>query len=316
MKILLTGSSGFVGAALAKSILASSFGLVAPTRSVSGANNNSQIDGLAGTIGEINAATDWGRFLAGVKTIVHCAAVSEVPKNPALNQLHDLRSVNTDGTLNLARQAALSGVKRFVFLSSIKVNGGLTGLGAPFMCDDSPLPVDAYGLSKLEAERGLQTIAREAGMEFVIIRPPLVYGPGVKGNFRMLMQLVEYGVPLPLSNIKNKRSFIGIDNLVDLIIACTTHPRAANRTFLASDDEDLSTSELLNGIAQAMGKSSRLFPCPKKVLAAAAKCVGKSTLADKLLGSLQVDISETKHLLSWVPPVSVQDGLNRCFPKP
>ena len=315
MKILLTGSSGFVGAALAKSIATTSFSLVAPTRSGSVANNNSQIAGLVGTIDEINAATDWFRFLEGVETIVHCAAVSEVAKNTDAKQLHDFRSVNTDGTLNLARQAALSGVKRFVFLSSIKVNGGSTGLGAPFMCDDSPLPVDAYGLSKLDAETGLQEIAREAGMEFVIIRPPLVYGPDVKGNFRVLVQLVEYGVPLPLSNIKNKRSFIGIDNLVDLIIACTTHPKAANRIFLASDDDDLSTSELLNGIAQAMGKPSRLFPCPKQVLVAAAKCVGKSALADKLLESLQLDISETKRLLSWVPPVSVQDGLDRCFPK-
>jgi nucleoside-diphosphate-sugar epimerase len=204
----------------------------------------------------------------------------------------------------------------YFFLSSIKVNGESTRIGNPFMCDDSPLPVDAYGLSKLNAERGLQTIAREAGMEFVIIRPPLVYGPGVKGNFRMLMKLVEYGVPLPLSNIKNKRSFIGVNNLVDLIGACNTHPRAPNRTCLTSDDHVLSTTELLLGFAQAMGKPSRLFPCPKQVLAAAAKCVGKSTLADKLLGSLQIDTSETKRVLSWVPPVSVQDGLNRCFPKP
>ena len=316
MKILLTGSSGFVGAALAKSIAASSFGLVAPTRSGSGLNNNSQIAGLVGTIGEINATTDWSRFLEGVKTIVHCAAVSEVGENPDEKHLHVLKSVNIDGTLNLARQAAASGVRRLVFLSSIKVNGDSTALGAPFMFNDSPLPVDAYGLSKLDAERGLQNIAREAGMEFVIIRPPLVYGPGVKGNFRMLMQLVQYGIPLPLSNIKNKRSFIGIDNLVDLIIACTTHPKAANRTFLASDDDDLSTSELLYGIGQAMGKPSRLFPCPKQVFTVAAKCFRKSTLADKLLGSLQVDISETKRLLSWVPPLSVQDSLKRCFPKP
>ncbi|MDA9985694.1 NAD-dependent epimerase/dehydratase family protein [Alphaproteobacteria bacterium] len=314
--ILLTGSSGFVGAAVAKSIAASSFGLVAPTRTGSGYDNISQIAAPVETIGEINGTTDWGRFLQGVKTIVHCAAVSEVGRNPTEKQLYVLQSVNIDGTLNLARQAALSGVGRFVFLSSIKVNGDSTKEGAPFMCDDSPLPVDAYGRSKLDAERGLQNIAQEAGMEFVIIRPPLVYGPGVIGNFRMLMKLVEYGVPLPLSNIRNKRSFIGIDNLVDLIIACTTHPNAANRTFLASDDDDLSTSELLYGIAQAMGKPSRLFSCPKQVLVAAAKCVGKSNLADKLLGSLQVDISETKNLLSWVPPVSAQDGLYRCFPKP
>lgn len=315
MKILLTGSSGFVGAALAKSIAASSFGLVAPTRTGSASDNNDQPARLARIMGGIDAATDWVRFLKGVETVVHCAAVSEVGKNPDEKQLHALRSVNIDGTLNLARQAALAGVRRFVFLSSIKVNGDSTRLGTPFMCDDSPLPVDAYGLSKLDAERGLQNIARESGMEFVIIRPPLVYGPGVKGNFRMLMQLVEYGVPLPLSNIRNQRSYIGIDNLVDLVIACTSHPKAANQILLASDDQDLSTTELLRSIAQAMGKSTSLFPCPKQVLATAAKFVGKSTLAEKLLGSLQVDISKTKRLLSWVPPVSVQDGLNRCFPK-
>ena len=315
MKMLLTGSSGFVGAALAKSIEASNFGLVAPTRSGFGSNNNSQIARLAETIGEINAATEWGGFLEGVETIVHCAAVSEVAKNPDAQQLHALRSVNTDGTLNLARQAALSGVRRFVFLSSIKVNGDSTRLGKPFMCDDSPKPVDAYGRSKLDAERGLQEVAREAGMEFVIIRLPLVYGAGVKGNFRMLMQLVEYGVPLPLSNIRNKRSLIGIDNLVDLISICISHPKAANQIFLASDDQDLSTTELLRGLAKAMGKSTRLFPFPEQFLVAAAQCVGKSTFAEKLLGSLQVDISKTKLLLSWAPRVSLQDGLNRCFTK-
>ena len=314
MKILLTGSSGFVGAALARAITAANFGLVAPVRTRSCSDNNSQ-NALVGTLGEINAFTDWGRFLEGVETIVHCAAVSEVAPNLDAQKLHAMRSVNIDGTLNLARQGALLGVRRFVFLSSIKVNGEATRPGKPFMHDDSPLPADAYGLSKLEAERGLQNIARETGMEFVIVRPPLVYGAGVKGNFRMLMKLVEYGVPLPLSNIRNKRSFIGIDNLVDLMIVCSSHPKAANRTVLASDGDDCSTSELLKGIAQATGKPSRLFPCPKQVLSTAAKCVGRTTLAEKLLGSLQVDLSETKRLLNWVPPVSLQDGLNRCFPK-
>lgn len=315
MKILLTGSSGFVGGALAKSIVASNLGLVAPTRSGSGSDSNSRTAGLLDKIDEINAATDWGRFLEGVETIVHCAAVSEVAKNPDAQQLDALRSVNIGGTLNLARQAASSGVRRFVFLSSIKVNGESTRTGNPFMHDNSPRPVDAYGLSKLDAEKGLQNIARDSGMEFVIIRPPLVYGAGVKGNLRMLMKLVEYGVPLPLSNIKNKRSFIGIDNLVDLIILCISHPKAANQILLASDDQDLSTTELLCGLAKAMGKSTRLFPFPEQVLVAAALCLGKSTFAEKLLGSLQVDISKTKLLLSWSPRVSLQDGLNRCFPE-
>lgn len=315
MKILLTGSSGFVGAALAKSIAASHFALVAPTRTGSSSNNNRQVASPARNIGEINAATDWGTFLTGVETIVHCAAVSEMVKNPDERQLHDLRSVNIDGTLNLARQAASSGVRRFVFLSSIKVNGESTALGTPFMHDDSPLPVDAYGLSKFEAERGLRNIAAESGMEFVIIRPPLIYGPGVKGNFAALVNLIEYGVPLPLSNIRNQRSFIGIDNLVDLVIACISHPKAANQIILASDDQDLSTTELLRCIAQAMGKSARLFPCPKKILATAAKYTGKNGLAERLLGSLQIDVVHTKHLLGWAPPVDVKDGLKRCFKK-
>lgn len=315
MKILLTGSSGFVGAALAKSIRASHFGLVAPTRTGSVSDNNDLPARLAKTMGEINAATDWGRFLNGVETVVHCAAASEVIKNPDTKQLHALRSVNVEGTLNLACQAASSGVKRLVFLSSIKVNGDTTGPGTPFTYDDSPLPVDVYGLSKLEAERGLQHIARDTGMEFVIIRSPLIYGPGVKGNFAMLIKLVEYGVPLPLSNIRNQRSFIGIDNLVDLVTTCISHPKAANQILLASDDQDLSIKELLHGIAQVIGKPSRLFPCPPRVLAAAAKIIGKASLAQRLLGSLQVDVSRTKHLLEWVPPVDVKEGLSRCFPK-
>ena len=225
-----------------------------------------------------------------------------------------LRCVNVDGTLKLASQAASAGVRRFVFLSSIKVNGAYTEPHVPFTPEGIASPTDAYGMSKFEAEQGLKDICQKQDMEFVIIRSPLVYGPGVKGNFRMLMEFVEYGIPLPFSNIRNKRSLIGIDNLVDLVITCVSHPQATDQIFLASDDDDLSTPELLSGIAHALGKPARLFSCPKNVLAAAAKCIGKAALAQKLLESLQVDISETKRLLSWVPPLSVKDGLDRCFP--
>jgi nucleoside-diphosphate-sugar epimerase len=315
MKILLTGGSGFVGAALAQSIAASHASLIAPSRARSDSDNKEQHIGRALTIGEINAATNWARCLKGVEIIVHCAAISEVGKNPDVQQLHSLRSVNVDGTVNLARQAASSGVRRFIFLSSIKVNGDSTRLGAPFMYDDSPLPADAYGLSKLEAERGLQNIARDTGMEFVVIRAPLVYGPGVKGNFAMLMKLVEYGVPLPLSNIRNQRSFIGVDNLVDLVMACISNQKATNQIFLASDDHDLSTPELLRRLAKAAGKPSRLFRLPPKVLICTSRILGKTGIADRLCGSLQVDISKTKHLLGWQPPITVDKGLSRCFPQ-
>jgi nucleoside-diphosphate-sugar epimerase len=315
LKVLLTGSSGFVGGAIANTLSASSVDLILPVRSGVEFANSHRLAGQKRIVPAINGATDWASCLKGVKTVVHCAAVVEMMKSLDLPQLHALRSVNVDGTLNLARQAAASGVRRFVFLSSIKVNGDSTRPGKPFTDEDTPLPADSYGLSKLQAEKGLQNISQNMGMDFVIIRPPLVYGPGVKGNFAMMMKLVDYGFPLPLSNIRNQRSFIGVDNLVDLVIACISHPEAANKILLASDDQDLSTTELLRAIAQTMGKPIRLFPFPKQLLTVAAKCVGKTGITERLLGSLQVDVTRTKHLLGWVPPVEVEDGLRRCFRK-
>lgn len=312
MRVCVTGTTGFIGSALFSALSKeniTSFGVV---RSL--AKIPSRPSGFF-EVGDINSDTNWLSLLKGVDCVVHCAAMPAIGINSRPEKFKALRSVNVDGTMNLALQAASSGVRRFVFLSSIKVNGDSTGQGMPYTHDDTPIPADAYGISKLEAENGLQNIARTSGMEFAILRPPLVYGPGVGGNLKMLMKLVDYGVPLPLSNIRNQRSFIGIDNLVDLIITCIKHPQAANKILLASDDQDLSTTELLHYIAQAMGKSARLYPCPEQFFTSAAKCVGKSSLAEKLLGSLQVDISETKRLLTWVPPVSVHEGLSRCFPK-
>ena len=227
--------------------------------------------------------------------------------------LAEYRKVNVQGTLNLARQAVAAGARRFVFLSSIKVNGETTARETPFQAGDVPLPEDAYGISKLEAEQGLMQLAAETGMEVVIIRPPLVYGPGVKGNFASMIKLVDKGIPLPFGAVDNKRSLIGIDNLVDLIIRCIDHHSAANQVFLAGDGADLSTTELLRGVGRAMGKPARLIPVPAGMLQLGATLLGKKAMAQRLLGSLQVDISKTCELLDWKPPYTVEEGLRRCF---
>jgi len=227
--------------------------------------------------------------------------------------LAEYRKVNVEGTLNLARHAVAAGVQRFIFISSIKVNGEATVNGSAFGADDKPAPEDAYGLSKLEAEQGLMDIAAKTGMEVVIIRPPLIYGPGVKGNFASMIKLVEKGLPLPLGAIHNQRSLVGIDNLIDLIIRCIDHPAAANQVFLAGDGEDLSTTELLRGVGKAMGQPARLVPVPEGLLQFGATLLGKKAMAQRLLGSLQIDISKTCELLDWKPPYTVEDGLRRCF---
>ncbi len=227
--------------------------------------------------------------------------------------LLEYRKVNVDGTLNLARQAAEAGIRRFIFVSSIKVNGEQTTLDQSFTADQVPAPQDAYGISKLEAERALQGLAKETGMEVVIIRPPLVYGPGVKGNFAMMIKLLDKRLPLPLGAINNKRSLVALDNLVDLIITCINHPAAANQVFLAGDGKDLSTSELLREIGKAMGKPARLIPVPSGLLMFGAGLLGKKAIAQRVLGSLQVDNSKARNLLGWEPPISVEEGLRRCF---
>lgn len=223
------------------------------------------------------------------------------------------RAANVDGTLNLARQAAAAGVKRFVFVSSIKVNGESTLPGRAFAEAEAPNPQDAYGLSKYEAERGLRQLSADTGMEVVIIRPPLVYGPGVKANFSSLMRSVQRGWPLPLGAVYNQRSLVSLSNLVDFIVTCITHPKAANATFLVSDGQDLSTTELVRGMAQAAGVPARLLPVPVWALQAGASLLGKGDAVQRLCGNLQVDISKARSLLGWVPPVSVEEGLRRVM---
>lgn len=229
----------------------------------------------------------------------------------AADPLAEFRRVNVEGTLQLARQAAKAQVRRFVFVSSIKVNGEWTEPGRPFLADALPDPRDPYGISKSEAEQRLRNLAEETGMEVTIVRPPLVYGPGVKANFMALMTWLVRGVPLPLGAIHNARSLVAIDNLVDLIVTCVDHPAAANQTFLVSDDEDLSTADLLRRMGRALGKPARLVPVPQRLLTLGAMVLGKPGVAQRLCGSLQVDIAKTRELLAWNPPVSVDEGLRR-----
>jgi len=231
----------------------------------------------------------------------------------AIDPLTAFRTVNAAGTLNLARQAAEAGVTRFVFVSSVGVNGSHTALDKPFSEVDKPNPHNAYALSKWEAEQGLLRIADETGLEVVIIRPPLVYGCNAPGNFGSLMRPVQRGWPLPLGAVHNQRSLVALDNLVDFIITCISHPQAAKQTFLVSDGQDLSTTELVRGMAQAAGVLARLLPVPVWALQAGATLLGKGDVVQRLCGNLQVDISKARNLLGWVPPISVDEGLRRAL---
>ncbi len=306
--ILLTGSTGFVGANLAKILSLKTDYIV---KSVVRRAVNKE-DGLYFEVGEINASTDYTRVISNTSIVVHCAARAHVMNDSIGNPLSVYREVNTDGTANLARQAAAAGVKRFIFISSIKVNGESTVLGKPFCSNNVAQPEDDYGISKAEAEQALFTIAKETGMEVVIIRPTLVYGAGVKSNFASLMNLVSKGIPLPFGCItKNKRSLVSVDNLVDLIITCIDHPKAANQVFLVSDDHDVSTSEMVRELAIALGKPTWQLPVPIWCYKLFGKLFGKSDIVDRLTGSLQVDISHTKETLGWKPPHTLQEGFKQ-----
>jgi nucleoside-diphosphate-sugar epimerase len=263
-------------------------------------------------IGDIGADTDWSDALINVGSVVHLAARVHLLHDPDPKPLAAYRAVNVDGTLNLARQAAAAGVKRFVFVSTVKVNGEYSAPGSPFAESAAPCPQDAYGQSKLEAEQGLRQICAETGMEFVIIRPPLVYGPGVKANFAALMRAVQLGWPLALGAVSNRRSLVALDNLADFIVTCATHPKAANQTFMVSDGNDLSTTELVRGLARAASVPARLMPVPVWALEAGATLLGKRGEVRRLCGSLQVDISKARNLLGWTPPISVEEGLRRA----
>jgi nucleoside-diphosphate-sugar epimerase len=309
MRCLLTGANGFVGKALCDELMRRGHLVRAATRSAMPARAAAE----QVLVGAVDGATPWLAALREVDVVIHLAARVHVMHDSAADPLAAFRQVNTQGTLNLARQAATAGVKRFVYISSVKVNGEHTEFGYVFTEADAPNPQDAYGQSKHEAEQGLLDIAAQTSMEIVIIRPPLVYGPGVKANFAALMRAVQRGWPLPLGAVHNQRSLVALDNLVDFIIACVTHPQAANQTFLVSDGQDLSTTELIRKMAQAAGVSARLLPVPVWALQAGAKLLGKGDAVQRLCGNLQVDISKARTLLGWVPPVSVEDGLRRAM---
>jgi nucleoside-diphosphate-sugar epimerase len=314
---LVTGATGLVGKALVRRLVAEARHevLAAVRREVTSMGDSVEIV----EVGDYSASTDWIRALSGVDVVVALAARAHIVGDTSPERLGEYRSVNVDGTLNLAEQAAHNEVRRFVFLSSIKVNGeggSLAGSDAmprpqPYKETDPPAPEDAYSISKYEAELGLREISAETGMEVVIIRPPLVYGPGVRANFQTLMRVVARGIPLPLGAIHNRRSLVALDNLVDFILTCIEHPAAANETFLVSDGEDLSTTELIRRLTGAMGRPARLIPIPAFVLLAGAILVGKRDVAQRLLGSLQADISKARGLLGWTPPLSVDEGLRR-----
>ena len=308
MHILITGATGFLGSAVIRSLrLNKRFKLSAAVRNMADFPQGVDVS----EVGEINQETDWFEHVKNSELIIHCAARVHVMEDFSVDPLSEFRSVNTAGTLNLAEQAASAGVKRFIFISSIKVNGEYTVEGYPFKPNDSYVPSDPYGLSKYEAEVGLRKIAQETGMEVVIIRPPLVYGPGVKGNFFNMMKWLNKGVPLPLGAIHNKRSLVSLDNLVDLITTCISHTQAANETFLVSDDNDISTTILLNTLAVSLGAPKHLLPIPSAWLMFCARLLGKQDIARRLLGSLQVDITKTKSYLNWVPPYTVDDSLKK-----
>ncbi|MBI6657951.1 SDR family oxidoreductase [Pseudomonas sp. MF6751] len=305
-KVFVTGASGFLGAALIECLAAQGFSCTAALRR-SVANLPPAVQTVK--FDSLDDALDWSHALAGQEVVVHCAARVHVMNDTSADPLVEYRKVNVLGTLHLAAQAAAAGVRRFIFISSIKVNGESTQKGAPFRADDAPSPRDPYGVSKMEAEKGLLALAAETGMEVVIIRPVLVYGPGVKANFQSMMRWMDKGVPLPFAAIDNRRSLVALDNLVDLIITCIGHPSASNQIFLVSDGDDLSTAGLLARMAQALNKRARLFPVPAYLLQGAAALLGKSNISQRLLGSLQVDISKTKKLLQWEPPLSVDAAL-------
>jgi nucleoside-diphosphate-sugar epimerase len=309
-RVLITGGNGFLGNALAKGTIASGYFVRISSRQKM---TSKEVLLEYHQVGNLDGTTDWVAALQGVDVVVHCAGRAHVLYETSKDPLAFFRIVNLDGTINLARQAVKAGVNRFVFISSIAVNGLQTAVGKSFSEADQPKPYNAYAFSKSESEQGLMEIAAETGLEVVIIRPPLVYGPNAPGNFGLLMRAMRNGWPLPLGAVNNQRSLVGIDNLVDFIITCINHPQAANQTFLVSDGQDLSTTELVQGMAKAGGMAARLLPVPNWALQTGASLLGKGDAVQRLCNNLQIDISKARSLLSWVPPVSVEEGLRRAM---
>ena len=304
-QVVVTGANGFVGGALCAEALAQGLCVRGVTRNPYLLSKEVEtID-----VGEIDENTNWQRALNQCDVVVHLAARVHVMRESAINPLEEFRRVNVQGTEHLARSAAASGVKRFVYVSSIKVNGEETLGGKSYAERDLPMPQDAYGVSKWEAEQALHRVAEETGLELVIVRPPLVYGAGVKGNFAQLLSVLACGIPLPLASIKNHRDLIYVGNLVDALIACATHSNAAGQTYMVSDGERVSTPDLIRNLANALGKSNLVFPFPISVMRFCAGLLGKSAALDRLTQSLQIDSSKIRKELGWQPPYTMQQGL-------
>lgn len=313
-RVLVTGASGFVGQGLCRWLLEQGYQVRAAIRTDDDGRTSEQPGrGLCAErviVKNLSDPSRWAAAMSEMDSIVHLAARVHVMREAAASPLEEFRRINLKATERMARQAAQAGVRRFVYLSTIKVNGERT-FGEPFRETDSPEPEDAYAISKWEAEQALAQVSRETGLEVVIVRPPLVYGPGVKGNFLSLLRLVHAGVPLPLASVNNRRSFVALDNLVDLIARCLEHPRAAGEVFLAADQKDLSTPELIRRIAKSMGKAARLFRFPPALLQMASRSVGKMAVYERLCGSLAVDASKANNVLGWVPISSVDEAMDK-----
>lgn len=302
MTILVTGASGFIGQSLIPILKNQNIQVLQVTRQQTDSNMTSFV------IPDFAAKDAWQDALSGCDVVIHLAARVHVMQDNAINPLEAFLAVNLHGTVNLAKAAAKAGVKRFIFVSSIKVNGEFTGQ-QPFTESDLPNPQDPYAVSKYEAEKALRQIEKQTGMQVVILRPPLIYGVGVKANFAALIKLVDKKLPLPLANINNKRSFIYVNNFVDAIITCATHPNAAGQTYLVSDGEDVSMLQLIKKIAVALNKPSYLFAFPLSIMRFFAKFVGKSTSVDRLTESLVIDSSKIRRDLGWKPPFTMTEGL-------
>lgn len=305
-KIIVTGGTGFIGGALLTRLVArGDRSVLAWIRRV----DSALPVGVVPVVPSFNRVFAAGSPVESLDVVVHCAARVHVMRDTAVDPLAEFRKVNVDLTLELARGAVAAGAKRFIFLSTVKVNGESTGPGLAFKGGDTPQPMDPYAVSKLEAERELCSLADQTGLEVVIIRVPLVYGPGVRANFRSMMRWLSVGLPLPLGGLDNKRSLVALGNLVDLIDTCIDHPAAANQTLMVCDGEDLSISELLRRLVAALGRPARLLAIPNGWLAMVARLLGREDVHARLCGSLQVDMSKTQELLGWTPPVRVDDAL-------
>ena len=308
MRVLVTGANGFIGQTLCERMLAEGWQVRGTVRSLNQVNNlPSGVDALP--VGSIGPDTEWSKVLIGIDTVVHLAARVHVMKDSASNPFTEYHKVNVMGSERLALTAAECGVKRFVFMSSIKVNGEENVRA--YKESDAPAPKDSYGISKMQAEKRIKEITADSDMDFVILRPPLVFGPGVKANILKLIKKVDKGTPLALARVQNRRSLIYLENLTHAIITCIQHPNAGAQTYFVSDDEDVSTSELIRKIASALNKPARLFPFPKLLMFILGRLIGKGPAVDRLIGSLTVDISKIKQGLGWKPPFTMEHGLQK-----